>query len=102
MIALYDPEVPHTDFYQPTKFFEAMMCGIPVITNVLPEFVNEIGFGIIVEYGNIDQIRSAITRLRDDPELRKRLGSNGRKAFLKGYNWGIMEKKLYDVYDYLM
>ena len=37
-----------------------MMCGIPVITNVLPEFVNEIGFGIIVEYGNRDQIRSAI------------------------------------------
>jgi glycosyltransferase involved in cell wall biosynthesis len=102
MIALYDPEVPHTDFYQPTKFFEAMMCGIPVITNVLPEFVNEIGFGIIVEYGNIDQIRSAITRLRDDPELRKRLGNNGRKAFLEKYNWGIMEKKLYDVYDYLL
>jgi glycosyltransferase involved in cell wall biosynthesis len=102
MMALYDPEIPHTDFYQPTKFYEAMMCGIPVITNVMPEFVNEIGFGIIVEYGNIDQIRSAITRLRDDPELRKRLGSNGRKAFLQKYNWGIMEKKLYDGYNHLM
>ena len=79
-----------------------MMCGIPVITNVLPEFVNEIGFGIIVEYGNIDQIRSAIIRLRDDPELRERLGSNGRKAFLEKYNWGIMEKKLYDAYENLI
>lgn len=75
-----------------------MMCGIPVITNVLPEFVNEIGFGIIVEYGNIDQIRSAIIRLRDDPELRKRLGDNGRKAFLQKYNWDTMEKKLYMMY----
>ena len=84
------------------KTLEAMMCGIPIITNLSSEFVNEIGFGIIVEYGNIDQIRSAIIRLRDDPELRKRLGDNGRKAFLQKYNWDTMEKKLYDIYSNLI
>jgi glycosyltransferase involved in cell wall biosynthesis len=61
------------------KTLEAMMGGIPIIMNLSPEFVNEIGFGILIEYGNIGQIRSAIIRLRDDPELRKKLGSNGRK-----------------------
>ena len=101
MIALYDPKNPQTNVCTPTKFFEAMMCGIALITNIRPDLVIEIGFGIIVEYGNIDQIRSAIIRLRDDPELRKRLGSNGRKAFLEKYNWGIMEKKLYDAYENL-
>jgi glycosyltransferase involved in cell wall biosynthesis len=102
IIAIYTQETPSHHITMQNKTLEAMMCGIPIITNFSSEFVNEIGFGIIVEYGNIDQIRSAITRLRDDPELRKRLGSNGRKAFLQKYNWGIMEKKLYDVYSELI
>ena len=81
------------------KTLEAMMEGVPIITNLSPELVEELGFGIIVEYGNIDQIRSAVTKLRDDPDLCKRLGDNGRKAFLQKYNWTIMERKLYDVYE---
>jgi glycosyltransferase involved in cell wall biosynthesis len=83
----------------PTKFFESMMSGVPIITNIRSDFVNEIGFGIIVEYGNIEQIRSAIVTLRDNPKLRKRLGDNGRKAFVEKYNWGIMEQKLYKAYE---
>jgi glycosyltransferase involved in cell wall biosynthesis len=102
IIAIYTEETPSHQITMHNKHLEAMMAGIPIITNLSPEFVNQIGFGIIVQYGNIDQIRSAITRLRDDPNLRKRLGNNGRKAFLQKYNWGIMEKKLYDVYDNLL
>jgi glycosyltransferase involved in cell wall biosynthesis len=99
MIALYDPENPQTEICMPTKFFESMMLRIPIITNIRSDFVNEIGFGIIVEYGNIEQIRSAIITLRDNPELRKWLGDNGRKAFVEKYNWGIMEQKLYKAYN---
>jgi glycosyltransferase involved in cell wall biosynthesis len=40
--------------------------------------------------------------LRDDPKLRKRLGENGRKAYLEKYNWDIMEQKLYKIYDELL
>src|SRR5215208_3183442 len=98
-VALYDPENPQTEICMPTKFFESMMLRIPIITNIRSDFVNEIGFGIIVEYGNIDQIRSAIITLRDNPELRKKLGDNGRKAFVEKYNWGIMEQKLYNAYN---
>ena len=102
IIAIYTRENPSHEITMHNKTLEAMMGGIPIITNLSPELVNDIGFGIIVEYGNIDQIRSAITRLRDDSELRKKLGDNGRMAFLEKYNWSIMEKKLYDVYEKLM
>jgi glycosyltransferase involved in cell wall biosynthesis len=102
MIALYDPENPQTEICMPTKFFESMMLGIPVITNIRSDLVNEIGFGIMVEYGNIEQIRSAIITLRDNPYLRKRLGDNGRRAFAEKYNWGVMEKKLYEAYEDLL
>lgn len=99
MIALYDPENPQTEICMPTKFFESMMLRIPIITNIRSDLINEIGFGIIVEYGNVEQIRSAITTLRDNPELRKRLGDNGRKAFVEKYNWGVMEQKLFNAYS---
>jgi glycosyltransferase involved in cell wall biosynthesis len=102
MIALYDPENPQTDIVNPTKFFESMMSGVPIITNIRSDFVNEIGFGIIVEYGNVEQIRSAMITLRDNPDLRKRLGDNGRRAFVEKYNWGVMEKKLYEAYEDLL
>jgi glycosyltransferase involved in cell wall biosynthesis len=99
MIALYDPENPQTEICMPTKFFESMMLRIPIITNIRSDLVNEIGFGIIVEYGNVEQIRSAIITLRDNPDLRKRLGDNGRSAFVEKYNWGVMEQKLFNAYS---
>ena len=102
LVAVYTKEIIGNQITMHNKTLEAMMGGIPIITNLSPQFVNEIGFGIIVEYGNIDQITRAIKRLRDEPEFRKRLGTNGRKAFLEKYNWGIMEKKLYDVYENIL
>jgi glycosyltransferase involved in cell wall biosynthesis len=103
MIALYDLNLQtQNKFVMGNKLFEAMMCGIPIITNVAHEIVNETSCGIIVEYDNKEQIKEAIITLRDNPELRKRLGTNGRNAFLKKYNWNIMEQKLYKIYDNLL
>lgn len=102
IVAIYTDATPSHSLTMHNKTLEAMMSGVPIITNFSIDLVNEIGFGIIVEYGNIEQIRSAIITLRDNPALRKRLGDNGRKAFAEKYNWGIMEQKLYEVYEELL
>jgi glycosyltransferase involved in cell wall biosynthesis len=106
MVALYGPEGPlQQTAYNITvhnKTFEAMMCGIPIITNVSADLVKEINFGILVEYEDIAKIRTAITSLRDNPEFRRSLGKNGRKAFLMKYNWPNVEKELYRVYADLL
>jgi glycosyltransferase involved in cell wall biosynthesis len=102
IVALYDPSIQWHNITLPNKFFEAMMCSVPLITNVSADFVNPIGFGIIVEYGNIEQIRNAIVELRDNVELRRNLGLNGRKAFLEKYNWKNMEQEIFEVYSSLM
>lgn len=99
LIAVYTGEVAGNQITMHNKTLEAMMGGIPIITNLSPQFVNEIGHGIIVEYGNLDEIKTAIKRLRDDLEFRNKLGNNGRRAFLEKYNWANMEKRLYDVYE---
>jgi glycosyltransferase involved in cell wall biosynthesis len=102
MIALYDLNLQAQNKYvMGNKLFEAMMFGVPIITNVAKEIVNETDCGVIVDYDDTEQIKQAITMLKDSPELRKRLGTNGRKAFLKKYNWDIMEQRLYTVYDNL-
>jgi len=103
MVALYDLNLQTQNKYvMGNKLFEAMMFGIPIITNVAKEIVNETDCGVIVDYDDIEQIKEAIILLRDNPELRKRLGTNGRKAFLEKYNWNVMEQKLYRVYDNLL
>lgn len=102
LVSLYNPEVAWNNMTLPNKLFEAMMCGIPIITNVAQDIVNENQCGIIVEYDNIEQIKEAIITLKDNPELLKRLGENGRRAYLEKYNWNFMEKRLHRIYETLI
>jgi len=103
MIVLYDLQYRKNQLSSPNKIFEAMMCGIPLITNMEQELVGSvIGCGIIVDYNDIGQIKKAIVLLRDNVELRKKMGQNGRKAFEEKYNWNRMEQKLYEIYSTLI
>jgi glycosyltransferase involved in cell wall biosynthesis len=103
MVALYDLNANTQNRYVVgNKLFEAMMCGVPIITNVATDIVNETQCGMIVDYDNLDQIKQTIIDLRDNPELRKKLGDNGRNAFLQKYNWNAMEEKLYKIYEQLL
>lgn len=102
MIALYDLNIqPIYNYGMANKILEAMMCSLPVITNIVPEFIHDTGCGIIVEYNNVEQIKQAIITLRDNPKLRKEMGDKGRKAYVEKYNWTNMEKRLYKIYEEL-
>ena len=103
MVALYDlHSYTQNKYVVGNKLFEAMMCGIPLITNVATDIINETACGILVDYDDVGQISQAILALRDNLELRKRLGNNGRKAFLQKYNWAAMEQRLYNIYEQLL
>lgn len=103
LVALYDLELqPLHKYGMANKILEAMMCGLPVITNIAHELVKDTECGIIVEYENQEQIKKAIVSLKDNPELGKKLGDNGRRAFLQKYNWTNMEVRLYGIYEQLM
>jgi len=103
MIALYDLNLQSQyEYGMANKVLEAMMCGLPIITNISHELVNDTKCGIIVEYDNVEQIKEAIITLRDNPQLRRLYGSNGRKAYLEKYNWAKMEEKLYKTYQDLL
>jgi len=44
-------------------------------------------------------LKEAIIKLRDDPELRERLGRNALKAAITKYNWERQEEKLLELYS---
>jgi glycosyltransferase involved in cell wall biosynthesis len=64
--------------------------------------VNDTKCGIVVDYNNTSQIKNALISLKENPELRKFYGNNGRRAFLEKYNWIIMEEKLHKTYEVLI
>ncbi len=65
---------------------EAMACKKPVIacnTTAIPEALGNAG--IYIKPGSVNDLTSKISSLIENPELRKKLGSRGRKRVLKNY-----------------
>jgi len=88
-----------------TKLLEAMMCGKPILVNKGTSTANKVreeNCGLIVDANNIDEIKSALIRLRDNPELCRELGVNARKAYERRYGWEIQEKRLLNLYQELV
>jgi glycosyltransferase involved in cell wall biosynthesis len=101
LFALYDPSVPNNRYASPNKLFEAMMCGKPILVSdgtAMAEIVREEKCGLVVPYGDVDAIKHAILKLKNDPALCRHLGENGRRAYETKYNWKIMEERLLEVY----
>jgi glycosyltransferase involved in cell wall biosynthesis len=102
LFALYDPQIPNHRYASPNKLFEAMMLGKPVVvargTN-MDCIAEEVGFGLLVKYGDIPALESALQQLAQDPSLRAALGRQARQGYDQAYGWHIMEQRLIDLYD---
>lgn len=89
----------------PVKLFEYMAAGLPVIASNFPlwkEIVEGNKCGITVDPLNPEEIAKAITYLTENPEIRKTMGENGRKAILEKYNWENEGEKLVRLYQKLL
>jgi len=65
----------------PSKFFDCMALGLPVILGVDGEarkIMEDNNTGLFYESGNIDDLKSKILMLKNKPEMRIQLGSNGK------------------------
>lgn len=99
-----DPKSPQAKYDSPNKLFEAMMSGKPIIINAeiaASKIVQEENCGLVVPYGDVDAIMEAIVRLKNDPNLMRTLGANGRKAYEQKYSWHIMQERLLHAYKEL-
>jgi len=100
-----DPVVPNYQHGSANKIFEAMMLGKPVVvargTN-MDLMVDSYQCGLIVTYGNVDELEAVLSQLANDAELRSKLGRNARLAYESYYSWDKMEKRLTVLYESLL
>jgi len=79
-----------------------MMCRKPILVSkgtATADLVEKERCGLVVDCDSVDEIRQAIIRLKNDPELCEYLGANGRKAYEREYSWHIMEQRLVSLYS---
>lgn len=85
----------------PTKLFEYMLAGLPVVASNFPfwrEIVEANHCGICVDPQEPVEIAEAIRYLYRHPEARVEMGSNGRNAVLRQFNWESQSKVLLTLY----
>lgn len=85
----------------PTKIFEYMSAGIPVIASDFPlwrHILSEYECGQVVDETNPTEIASAIRRYADDPSLLEMHARNSRRAAETVFNWSVAEEQLTTVY----
>ena len=88
----------------PTKVYEYMAAGLPVIVSDYPfmrRSVQQDDFGIAVDPDDVQAVAQAIGAILSDPQRAQQMGENGRQAVLQKYNWDIELKKLLELYDSL-
>jgi len=102
LFAVYDPSVPNHKYSSPNKLFEAMMLGKPIIVSKntgMDKKVEKYQCGVVVNYGNMNEIMSAIKKLKimkDNND--NKYGINGRKVYENLFHPKIMRERILNFY----
>jgi glycosyltransferase involved in cell wall biosynthesis len=86
----------------PITILEAMRAGLPVIasdTGGVAEAVIHEGTGLLVPSGDVQAVRSSVTRLLESAQLRARLGKGGRARYEKEFGLTAMLQRTLGVYE---
>lgn len=80
----------------PSKMFEIMACGVPIVASLEGEaadILNESQAAEVVKPDNPEEIMQAITRLKDDKTLFKKLKRNGPAFVEQNYSRRMLAEK---------
>ena len=80
---------------------EASLCGLPVIstrTGGIEDALLDGKTGILTEPDNVSDLKTAMKKLILDGELRKEMGSNGRRFIIENYSNKILALKIHDLF----
>jgi glycosyltransferase involved in cell wall biosynthesis len=94
------PTPSHLTGY-PTKLFEYMSAGIPVLASDFPvwrNFLENPSCGLLVNPLDPKAIAEGLFYLLNHPSTAKEMGDNGRQAVKERYNWSTESKKLLKIY----
>jgi phosphatidylinositol alpha-1,6-mannosyltransferase len=81
-------------------FLEAMHYRKPIIaanSGAAPEVVKDGETGMLVEYGNVEQLTAAIIALGTNPRERERMGSAGYDRLQKNFTFDHFKRRLHEI-----
>lgn len=93
------------DTAEPTKLYEYMAAGLPVIASDSPAWsgvVEQTGCGVTVDPAQPAAIAAALDRLLGDAALRATMGERGRRAVAEHFTWESQAAVLRDLYQRLI
>ncbi len=103
-LALFPPN-PNNSDKEPTKLFEYMAAGIPIICSDFPawrDLLARTNAGICVNPSSAAEMTEAVLHLVNHPDEARAMGINGRRAVETKLNWRTQEKKLLKLYRTLL
>jgi glycosyltransferase involved in cell wall biosynthesis len=103
-VALLKSVGDYPDSY-PTKLFEYMALGLPVITSDFPLYrsvVSTHSCGFCLSPDSSEQLAAALIYLVEHPAEAEIMGKNGRKAVEDVYNWETERLKLLNLYSQIL
>lgn len=84
----------------PNVLFEAMICGVPIISTRIPgvcELIEHQKNGLLVEQRNAVALADTMQHLMSSPDLRNALARNGRQTVLENFTRESSARNVYDI-----
>lgn len=93
------PVIPNF-YFSPLKIFEYMAAGLPVVASSIGQIkslVQNKSNGLLCSPGDLNDLISAFHFLKENPVLRKRLGTQARETVLNRFTWDKVAKKVFEI-----
>ena len=94
--------VPNYVNFLPTKLFESLAVGTPVLAgnlDYLSSVVTKYDVGLCADSKDPKDIAAKLNTLISDKQMRIRMGQNGLRVIREQSNWAESEKRLLEVYE---
>jgi glycosyltransferase involved in cell wall biosynthesis len=85
----------------PTTVLEALSTGRAIVASAIagiPEVVRDRVNGLLVEEKDVAGLADALTKLRDQPQLRRRLGQEARRSAVSDLDWASTAEAFENAY----
>lgn len=99
-LVMFQPSANHVRS-QPTKLFEYMAAGLPVVASDFPlwrEMVAVPSTGLVADPLDPTSTARAVAEILEDPDRGRAMGSRGRQMVEGTWNWDIEARTLRDLY----
>lgn len=93
----HPPALQFSSYTSPLKLFEYMAAGRAIVASDLPAWADVVAqeeTALLLPPEDITAWAAAIKRLKDDPNLRRRLGERARERVLARYTWRVRAEQI--------